>query len=122
MKAKSSNQALEALNKIGFPCENCSRLITSPLGSIGLRAGARVETRRRFIPMRAQARALKAAASKAKTPADLLKIPEIQPALLTAAGGSPGVRLDTANNPPPCRSKERSVYAAGLGGGRGRAA
>jgi hypothetical protein len=47
-----------------------------------------LEKNRRATPFVAQARALKVAASKAKTPADLLKIPEIQPALLTAAGVS----------------------------------
>ncbi len=45
-----------------------------------------LEKNRRATPFVAQARALKAAASKAKSPADLLKIPEIQSALLTAAG------------------------------------
>jgi len=47
-----------------------------------------LEKNRRATPFVAQARALKAAASTAKTPADLLKIQEIQPALLTAAGVS----------------------------------
>ncbi|MCI0405726.1 MAG: type II restriction endonuclease [candidate division Zixibacteria bacterium] len=47
-----------------------------------------LEKNRRATPFVAQARALKAAASKAKSPADLLKIPEIQSALLTAAGVS----------------------------------
>ncbi len=47
-----------------------------------------LEKNRRATPLVAQARALKAAASKAKTPADLLKIAEIQPGLLTAAGVS----------------------------------
>lgn len=47
-----------------------------------------LEKNRRATPFVAQARALKAAASKAKSPADLLKIPDIQPALLTAAGVS----------------------------------
>jgi hypothetical protein len=47
-----------------------------------------LEKNRRATPFVAQARALKAAASKAKTPAELMKIPEIQPALLTAAGVS----------------------------------
>jgi hypothetical protein len=47
-----------------------------------------LEKNRRATPFVAQARALKAAASKAKTPPDLLKIPEIQSALLTAAGVS----------------------------------
>jgi len=45
-----------------------------------------LEKNRRATPFVAQARALKAAASTAKTPADLLRIEEIQPALLTAAG------------------------------------
>lgn len=47
-----------------------------------------LEKNRRATPFVAQARALKAAASKAKSPADLLKIREIQAALLTAAGVS----------------------------------
>lgn len=47
-----------------------------------------LEKNRRATPFVAQARALKAAASKAKTPAELMKISEIQPALLTAAGVS----------------------------------
>lgn len=45
-----------------------------------------LEKNRRATPFVAQARALKAAASTAKTPADLIRIEEIQPALLTAAG------------------------------------
>ncbi|MBI4824577.1 MAG: restriction endonuclease [Nitrospirae bacterium] len=47
-----------------------------------------LEKNRRATPFVAQARALKAAASKAKSADDLLKIQEIQPALLTAAGVS----------------------------------
>jgi hypothetical protein len=47
-----------------------------------------LEKNRRATPFVAQARALKAVASRAKTPAELLKIPEIQLALLTAAGVS----------------------------------
>lgn len=47
-----------------------------------------LEKNRRATPYVAQARALKAAAGKACKPADLLKIPDIQPALLTAAGVS----------------------------------
>jgi len=45
-----------------------------------------LEKNRRATPFVAQARALKAAASLAKTPTALLKIQEIQMALLTAAG------------------------------------
>jgi type II restriction enzyme len=45
-----------------------------------------LEKNRRATPFVAQARALKAAASLAKSPSELLKIQEIQPALLTAAG------------------------------------
>ncbi|HXG68278.1 MAG TPA: AvaI/BsoBI family type II restriction endonuclease [Blastocatellia bacterium] len=45
-----------------------------------------LEKNRRATPFVAQARALKAAASKAKTPEQLLNIEEIQPALRTAAG------------------------------------
>jgi hypothetical protein len=47
-----------------------------------------LEKNRRATPFVAQARALKLAADKAKKPADLLRIPDIQPALLTAAGVS----------------------------------
>ena len=47
-----------------------------------------LEKNRRATPFVAMARALKAAASKAKTANDLLKMAEIQPALLTAAGVS----------------------------------
>jgi type II restriction enzyme len=47
-----------------------------------------LEKNRRATPFVAQARALKAAAGKARTPADLLKIAEIQRALVTAAGVS----------------------------------
>lgn len=47
-----------------------------------------LEKNRRATPFVAQARALKAAAATAKTPADLLKIGEIQSAMVTAAGVS----------------------------------
>ncbi len=47
-----------------------------------------LEKNRRATPFVAQARAWKAAASKAKTPMELLKLDEIQPGLLTAAGVS----------------------------------
>jgi len=47
-----------------------------------------LEKNRRATPFVAQARALKIAASKARSPRDLLNIPDIQPALLTAAGVS----------------------------------
>jgi hypothetical protein len=47
-----------------------------------------LEKNRRATPLVAQARALKAAAAKAKTPAALLQISDIQSALLTAAGVS----------------------------------
>ncbi|MCK6629764.1 MAG: type II restriction endonuclease [Anaerolineae bacterium] len=46
------------------------------------------EKNRRATPFVAQARALKVSASKAKTPAELVHIKEIQQALLTAAGVS----------------------------------
>lgn len=45
-----------------------------------------LEKNRRATPFVAQARTLKAFASKAKTPAELLNIEAIQPAVLTAAG------------------------------------
>ena len=47
-----------------------------------------LEKNRRASPFVEQARSLKAAASQAKTPADLLHIESIQPALLTASGVS----------------------------------
>ncbi len=47
-----------------------------------------LEKNRRATPFVAQARALKTAAGKAKSPAGLLRIPEIKPALLTASGVS----------------------------------
>lgn len=47
-----------------------------------------LEKNRRATPYVAQARALKEAASRARRPADLLKIPEIQSGLVTAAGVS----------------------------------
>lgn len=47
-----------------------------------------LEKNRRATPLVAQARALKAYASRAKTPAGLLSIEDIHPALLTAAGVS----------------------------------
>jgi hypothetical protein len=71
-----------------FACRSSHNLLTAPLGYRGLRAARRLEKRRRSVPFEAQARALKAAAGKAKTPAELMQIPEIQPALLTAAGVS----------------------------------
>jgi hypothetical protein len=47
-----------------------------------------LERNRRATPFVEQARALKAAASRAKSPAELLGMPDIQSALLTAAGVS----------------------------------
>lgn len=47
-----------------------------------------LEKNRRATPFVEQARALKSVAVQAHTPADLLSFPEIQPALLTAAGVS----------------------------------
>ncbi len=47
-----------------------------------------LEKNRRATPFLAQARALKVAAAKAKKPSELLKIEDIQAALLTAAGVS----------------------------------
>ncbi|MCX6909244.1 MAG: restriction endonuclease [Verrucomicrobia bacterium] len=47
-----------------------------------------LEKNRRATPFVEQARALKAFASQAKAPADLMKIKEIQPGLITAAGVS----------------------------------
>ena len=47
-----------------------------------------LEKNRRATPFVEQARSLKAAASQVKTPADLINIESIQPALLTASGVS----------------------------------
>lgn len=47
-----------------------------------------LEKNRRATPFVAQARALKTAANEAKKPLDLLKLKDIEPALLTAAGVS----------------------------------
>jgi hypothetical protein len=47
-----------------------------------------LEKNRRATPFVAQARALKASATRAKTPAELLQIMEIRPAVLAAAGVS----------------------------------
>ena len=47
-----------------------------------------LEKNRRATPFVAEARALKVTAAKAKTPRDLLRIEEIQGALITAAGAS----------------------------------
>jgi len=47
-----------------------------------------LEKNRRATPLVAQARALKVSASKAETATQLIDIPDIQPALLTAAGVS----------------------------------
>ena len=63
-------------------------LKTSSAGVRAYVAAKNLEERRRFEPFVWQARALKATASRAKSPADLLNMAEIQEALLTAAGVS----------------------------------
>lgn len=63
-------------------------LITSPLGRLGYKTALKLEHRRRSAPCNAEAQALRYFAMKAKTPADLLKIKEIQSGLITAAGVS----------------------------------
>lgn len=63
-----------------------------------------LEKNRQATPYVEEARALKIAASTAKTPADLLSIPDIQAALLTAAGVS-----DKANNHLQPRDKEEAI-------------
>jgi hypothetical protein len=68
---------------------NSSKDLQTPYEAV--RAGfvaLALEKNRRATPFVAMARALKAAASKAATPNDLLRVTEIQPALLTAAGVS----------------------------------
>jgi hypothetical protein len=63
-----------------------------------------LEKNRRATPFVAQARALKSAASKAKTPNDLLKMSGIQEGLLTAAGVS-----DKATNHLQDSDKDEAV-------------
>ncbi len=63
-----------------------------------------LEKNRQATPYIEEARALKVAASTAKTPADLLDIPDIQSALLTAAGVS-----DKANNHLLPKDKEEAI-------------
>jgi len=63
-----------------------------------------LEKNRRATPFVAQARALKTASSKAHSPRDLLKIPDIQSALLTAAGVS-----DKATNHLQDSDKQEAV-------------
>ena len=63
-----------------------------------------LEKNRRATPFVAQARALKAAASRARTPLDLLNISDIQSALLTAAGVS-----DKATNHLEAADKREAV-------------
>lgn len=64
-----------------------SKSLKTTSGGVRASVAARnLEARRRFVPFVWQAHALKATASRAKTPADLLKMTEIQAALLTASG------------------------------------
>ncbi|MGD1083549.1 MAG: AvaI/BsoBI family type II restriction endonuclease [Verrucomicrobiota bacterium] len=63
-----------------------------------------LEKNRRATPFVAMARALKAAATKASNPRQLLSIPEIQPALLTAAGVS-----DKATNHLQDKDKDEAI-------------
>jgi hypothetical protein len=63
-----------------------------------------LEKNRRATPFVDQARALKTAASKARSPRDLLNIPDIQAALLTAAGVS-----DKATKHLPDSDKREAV-------------
>ncbi|UJS16210.1 MAG: type II restriction endonuclease [Candidatus Jettenia sp.] len=63
-----------------------------------------LEKNRQATPYIEEARALKVAASTAKTPSDLLNIPDIQSALLTAAGVS-----DKANNHLLPKDKEEAI-------------
>ncbi|MBM4056534.1 MAG: restriction endonuclease [Planctomycetes bacterium] len=63
-----------------------------------------LEKNRQATPYVEEARALKVAASTAKTPSDLLNIPDIQSALLTAAGVS-----DKANNHLMPRDKKEAI-------------
>lgn len=63
-----------------------------------------LEKNRQATPYIEEARALKVAASTAKTPGDLLTIPDIQSALLTAAGVS-----DKANNHLLPRDKKEAI-------------
>ncbi len=66
-----------------------------------------LEKNRRATPFVAQARALKAAASKARSPSDLLRLHDIRPALITAAGVS-----DKATN--HLQDKDKTEAITGL--------
>lgn len=74
--AKPYQQHLKSAKDLQTPYE------ATRAGFVGLA----LEKNRRATPLVAQARALKTAATQAKTPADLLSISDIRPALLTAAG------------------------------------
>jgi len=63
-----------------------------------------LEKNRRATPFVAQARALKAAASRARTPSDLLTLRAIRPALVTAAGVS-----DKAANHLEAKDKKEAI-------------
>lgn len=63
-----------------------------------------LEKNRQATPHVEEARALKVAASTAKTPSDLLIIPDIRSALLTASGVS-----DKANNHLLPKNKEEAI-------------
>lgn len=69
-------------------CGHYCKLVTDPAGLRALRASVGVEAKRRFTPIWSQAMALRFAASRARCPEDLTRFPDIQPALLTAAGVS----------------------------------
>jgi type II restriction enzyme len=62
--------------------------LTTELGVRGLEAAVALEQKRLSKPLQDQASILRAWASQAATPADLVNIAEIQPALLMAAGVS----------------------------------
>ena len=71
--------------------ERSKVLITTEAAIRAGHCGLRVERNRRFEPFLAQAQALKFAALRAKMPADLLRMSDIQAALIVAAGISDSV-------------------------------
>ncbi len=66
--------------------ERSKLLVTTEADTLAFHAALRVERNRRREPFLAQARALKSAASRAKSPFELLRMSDIRTALTTAAG------------------------------------
>ena len=66
----------------------CRKLATHRAGFHGWRASCQLEIERRFTPLISETMALRFAVSQVHCAKDLIKLPEIQGALLTAAGVS----------------------------------